>query len=103
VRRRQIEPIGFGSLSGGPPPADCQLVPPQLWQVGSDELVVSVMLLPQLAQLYPPAGASLPAEKVGIELLSDESLTRSCTPATKGPRRGRRMGVAGIEPATSRV
>jgi hypothetical protein len=51
VRRRQIEPIGFGSLSGGPPPADCQLVPPQLWQVGSGELVVSVMLLLQLAQV----------------------------------------------------
>jgi hypothetical protein len=65
-----MEPTGFGSLSGGP--LGSQLVPPQFSHVGSAEPLASVMELSQLAQVYEPAGAELPAVRVDIAVLSRE-------------------------------
>jgi hypothetical protein len=56
-------------LSGGP--LGSQLVPPQFSQVGSVEPLASVIGLSQLAQVYEPAGAGLPAVRVDIAVLSN--------------------------------
>ena len=65
-----MDPTGFGSVSGRPPPGT-QLVPPQLPHVGSGALLESEIELAQLAQVYEPAGAVLPALRFGIAILSD--------------------------------